>query len=503
MSNRRDFLRRAATLGGAATFGALAMNGFDKVLASPPPGAVGYINRWQMGSGSCVVFKDSGGTSYVKDTGIGSQIGDLIVDGNLVTSYGASLGSGNVAGASTTTSGIQEAVNALRGTAGLGGGTVNLSAAIFPTTSTINTYPSIAIRGPGGLLSAFQNIGACAIQPANSLNAPVINVDVDPNNTGNVVFPRLEGFAINGGGVVNTSQDGIKISKVNGNILDVYIRDVGVFSCGGTGLNIQCNGTAIKTWVDNFYIEDCLRYGIDQNGGYLRLNRGYSTGNTLGGVHSTTSQLLEIYNHSIVNNAGGAVIAAGAISEGVNIQGCRIDGNGGTTTPQMQLSALTSSQALLVAGNKFTDARAGGSKVNNHIVIGNSSGGSILSNQFSGSANVAVDPGAFNILYIRNNYGLNPLNKITNPFNVNNLTYLGGGAAIPTASTDYGVYTCDMFINAADSSNANNAILVKDNAGNTIIGPVSTLTGQFVPIGYKVNWGAFTGTAGAVACFGN
>lgn len=502
---RRMFLRKSATVGLAGIAGASLMGGLDRtVLALPPSNPSSEMSQWLSIQGvSCVVYADSTGQYYVRDNGIGNIIGALIVNANVITAYGNSLGAGTT-GASTTTAGIQEAINCLRGSSGLGGGIVQLVSPIYNTTSTILLYPGISLRGMG-LISAFQNIGACAIQPNNSLNAPVIKMIVDASNNTNVVFPRCEGFAINGGGVANTSQDGIQISSANGAILDAYINDVGVFSVGGNSLNIQQAGTAGKHWVREFYSEDCLQNGILQNGGFLRVVDSYIIGNALFGLSTLTGyQLVEIFNNMFSSNTGGAISIVGATTYGSIITGNRITLNGGVATPQVSLSGNSGlAQRYIVASNKFADGRGGGTQVNNHLVLGTSGTGSIVNNDFSGSTNIAVDPGTFLLLNLHNNKGLNPIGKITNPFLTNHINYLHGNAAVPTASTDYGIYTCDVIVTAADSANTNNAIIIKDAVGgNTLTNPVSTLNGYFIPQGYAINWGAFTGAAGAVTISG-
>jgi hypothetical protein len=77
-----------------------------------------------------------------------------------------------------------------------------------------------------------------------------------------------------------------------------------------------------------------------------------------------------------------------------------------------------------------------------------------------------------------------------------------GATATPAASTDYMVYGTDLFVTSTDSGNADAAILVKDSGGNTVIGPVSTLSKEYVPLGYQVNWGAYTGAAPTVTMYG-
>jgi hypothetical protein len=112
-------------------------------------------------------------------------------------------------------------------------------------------------------------------------------------------------------------------------------------------------------------------------------------------------------------------------------------------------------------------------------------------------------------LYLKNNAGLNPIGQITNPiltYGAHSIIGLGGTSATVTASTAYIITSTDCFINTTDSSNTNCSIVIKDNLGNTI----QTISGAllpayriYLPIGYTINWGAFTGTAPTVTVFGN
>jgi hypothetical protein len=107
-------------------------------------------------------------------------------------------------------------------------------------------------------------------------------------------------------------------------------------------------------------------------------------------------------------------------------------------------------------------------------------------------------------IVIRDSPGFNPVNKITNPFGTATAGLLGfgGAAAVPVTSKNYTVFLSDVFITAANSSNANNSITISDNLGNAIQSGLSTLTALYVPAGFIINWGAFSGTAGAVSVWG-
>lgn len=113
------------------------------------------------------------------------------------------------------------------------------------------------------------------------------------------------------------------------------------------------------------------------------------------------------------------------------------------------------------------------------------------------------------IYSIRNLENINPLGLPTPPGasfidDTNNLIGLSSASTVivPTASTDYTVNGVDLFITSTDSGNADNAIIIKDPAGNVITTAASTLEMKLVPLGYKINWGAFTGAAPTVNVYG-
>lgn len=101
---------------------------------------------------------------------------------------------------------------------------------------------------------------------------------------------------------------------------------------------------------------------------------------------------------------------------------------------------------------------------------------------------------------VLNNRGYNPFGVDANPFDTtNDLLRPSGDAAVPAASTDYVVEGIDLVLSSTDSGNTDCAIQIKDADGNNINpSTLSTLSFIYLPIGYKVNWGAFTGAAPTV-----
>lgn len=494
-------------MAGAGLAGAALMGVGDRVLAAPSPSSVGYVNQWIAEEpSSCTVWLDSSNQAYVKDTGIGSQVGQLIVNAGVVTAYGATLGAGNVQGASTTTSGLQEAINACRGTSGGGGGKVAVAGGVqYPTTSTILLYPAISLGGLGAI-SDFV-FGTCSINPAAALNAPAIEIIVDPLNTTLVSFAAINNLTINAAGPTATLQDGIYISDANGSLLDVYIDTVGIFEVGGTGLNDQ-SGT--KLWIDNFYSEDCKQYGvvINNTSASVRVRGSYIFGNTLAGLYATAFNYLSVSQCEIWNNTQWGLYLAPNITNTCLVSQCYLANNGGAAFNSVEIAAQNAMTygVVLFSNNSIIENRgsgqpnllfglAGTTKSINLVLRGNNlfttkAGGLAATFGFLSTLSTGY-------LVVKDNNGINPINKLTNPFAAAAVG-LNGSAAVPTASTDYIVYGCDIWITAANSTNSNNSITIKDGAGNTVQSALSTLTALYVPIGWKINWGAFTGTAGAV-----
>jgi len=99
----------------------------------------------------------------------------------------------------------------------------------------------------------------------------------------------------------------------------------------------------------------------------------------------------------------------------------------------------------------------------------------------------------------RNNYGAKfgvVANKFQNATNI--LSPKWGNQATPSASTDYTVKLTDVILYSTDSGNSDCAIVIDNEDGVPVSAAMSTLNGVYVPVGYTVNWGAYTGAAPTV-----
>jgi len=128
-----------------------------------------------------------------------------------------------------------------------------------------------------------------------------------------------------------------------------------------------------------------------------------------------------------------------------------------------------------------------------NIVVDNN----VLGNRTAG-INVGTNIGPDNT--IKDNRGYNPVGIIATPFDTpNGRLEVIGAAATPTASTDYVVCHMDIKISSTNSGDTNCAIMLKDPAGaNVLQATLTSIQEMYVPHGYQLNWGAFTGVAPTV-----
>jgi hypothetical protein len=109
---------------------------------------------------------------------------------------------------------------------------------------------------------------------------------------------------------------------------------------------------------------------------------------------------------------------------------------------------------------------------------------------------------------IRNLSNYNPLGKpgggVDFIDDVNDTIGVSGSndATAPSASTDYTVYGFPIIVTSTDSGNADCSIDIDDPNGVAMLSGASTLTREYVPVGYTINWGAFTGAAPTVEIWG-
>ncbi|MDA4115263.1 MAG: hypothetical protein OK442_01755 [Thaumarchaeota archaeon] len=605
-NRRREFLKKAALLGGAGVAGAALTGGLGpSVLGSPPPTATSVTNQWdQIMTPSCIVFADSNGSYYVKDTGIGSELGGLIVDTSAITDYGASLGAGT-SGASTTTAGIQEAINCLPegGLIFVQAGTYNFSTGIYIAVNGIHLLGAgrdATVLNFTGNVSSYHGIfaspGATSPTDTNAtVSVPMTDLvladfSVNLNSTlasfnsnetsGTCVkavatqgglFSRLNlyGMATYGLHVHAGNASGSASAGANDNVMyDCRATVTGVvgfytdsgYPVGATAYHnsnpnrgnrwIGCTATcSSKITTQNYNpagfltcgeigtrFTDCVSEGflgnsVGSNIGVGFLVQGVGTGicfDSCGtiendyGIYLQSATGVSIVNHVSwydryfsIGNAGGKDYGVQNLQiknlicmdlGGSGHEGRAISLRGGVTLAPSYVD-IDAMRGFMTGLN----SPIYGQSPLNYFAILNITGGSHwrvrgvdAAQLVSLGAPFLTVSGTNSDIVIRDCPGFNPLNQVANPFGTASSGVLGfgGAAAVPVASKDYVVIYSDIFISAANSSNNDNSITIKDGAGNTVQPGLSTLTALYVPAGYKINWGPFTGTAGAVTVWG-
>jgi hypothetical protein len=117
----------------------------------------------------------------------------------------------------------------------------------------------------------------------------------------------------------------------------------------------------------------------------------------------------------------------------------------------------------------------------------------ITDNQFiTGSSQIKFGVAPTGQTIIRNNAGYNPVGQITNFITSSTIAPWGTSSTV-SASTDYTVKGVDTFLTSTGGTAI--SITVKDSSGNTVTGlsGLATVTAQYLPIGYRINFGAFSG----------
>lgn len=603
-NDRREFLKKSAFLGSAGVASAALLGGLDaKVLGQPSPSSLSVMNQWDMLlTASCIVFVDSGGSYYVKDTGIGPDLGGLIVDASVITSYGASLGAGT-SGASTTTAGIQEAINCLPsgGTIVVGIGTYSISTGIY---IGVNGIRILGLQRDGCIISFAGNIAnyhgiyaQYGITSATDTSAPA---------TMQLTGLQLENFSVN----MNSNLNSYNSNETSGCCVKVVasvsalISRLNVYGMADYGIYLKAGlakGSATSLSANNV-VRECIAR-VDGVIGFFS-DSGFAIGTV--GDHNSAPNRGQLFTNCVANCPGLITTTAytptgfstwgeigttyvGCVAQG--FLGSALNVNVGNGFMVQGIAVGTKFDSCLSIENDFGIElqSANGVCIDNHTSwydrqagVGNQGGSSeygvnnvliknLICMDEGGTAHEGAGVRLQNATSLSPNYvdidgmrafmtglrspiynnspmaffqpvkivngshwrlrgvdalqlvglgatlltvvgitsdivlhdcpGFNPVNQIVNPFGTG-LVGFGGSGTSPSPSTDYVVIYSDIFITAADSSNNDNSITVKDAAGNAIQSGLSTLTALFVPAGYRINWGAFSGTAGAVTVWG-
>ena len=263
----------------------------------------------------------------------------------------------------------------------------------------------------------------------------------------------------------NFKPSGIKFVKVRSSIIENnYIHDIpyGEPSGGSAGIEIYSYGTEYNKnlWIGNF-IENAAYMALSPyavRGEIIAFNQ---IRNAHRGIYLDTTCGSTIYGNSIYHSYPN-----------LNSVGIRLYRN------CHQNSILSNVVDNLSYGIELT-----GHKNNDNAIIGNT---------ISGATKPVIVKPALNLQnIIRNNIGFNPVGVISLPFEGTSATVgLEGDDSAPTANMDYVVAGVDIFITSSGGTGV--SITIKDQNDKTVASGLATLTVQFLPIGYRINFGSFT-----------
>ncbi|HUC96270.1 MAG TPA: hypothetical protein VMR16_01240, partial [Candidatus Saccharimonadales bacterium] len=279
---------------------------------------------------------------------------------------------------------------------------------------------------------------------------------------------------------------------------------------GGSLTHVKGTGT---TGVINFHDNNLGDGGANCIGVYL--NGGFSWQINNNFFQLPTGNVTHIY--MTTDNTSNANLVS------ILVQGNQFIGQPTSpSTPFIYLNDGTKSNSnIKITSNTFE--AAGGTTIPEFIFVTGGGGTywnnlNISNNQIkansatvtNGFLNIYSDPRVSKDCVFKNNYSdttayaltnCNPFGLLSNPFSAwGTIGFMVGyGAASPTSATVYTIAESDCFITSTGGTVSN--IAIKDAAGNTMLTGVTTLTNQFVPIGYSITW-THTG-APTVTVFGN
>jgi hypothetical protein len=377
---------------------------------------------------------------------------------------------------STTTDGIQEAVTAQMlanpiVSPGYGGAVVDIKAGVYKYAGTVLMTDPIDIIGDGKNRTVLQ-----------------------PNGSGQTMFNiaptidryiyRFEHFKICNG---NTPITGTAIAfNQHANelfLFDMELRDLSTAGVSGGGTSTGFN------WIDHCYIgspiniagvgggnvnELSFTHNYVFNGPtiYANVNHLMTSKNFIkdsGTIFQFDTATTNSRTMSFVDNHDYAAMSSGV--------------------PQLEIMG-TGSGEIIISKNIFYGAGTGGYwvKLDNSIAADVLLDGNIM--KTSGTPDtVSYGTGMTGMIRIRNNLGLNPIGLVTNFVSGTNIAPWGTTSVVPSANACI-VYGSDIYITVSGGTGV--SITVSDPRNNNVLTGQSTLTNFYIPVGYRINFGAFS-----------
>jgi hypothetical protein len=351
---------------------------------------------------------------------------------------------------------------------------------------------------------------------------------------------------------IDINGDGGAVTDIlcEGNIVQAVNLGVSPFRANsGIGIMVGDYGNGVRVTVQGNIVDACSGYGIASYPTTGTMNKdilidGNQIYSCVGGIEAFATTGL-IVKGNIIDGTSSNNINLGGDIVNVTVEGNVINSLGaGCTAVFSQASAVKIIENTIIASTSASDSTYGinnqgsgctissntadltatsAAKItgiyasgNNLVVMMNT----ILGNPTNGSSNYnGLQDNASNSVYVGNmlknirwyslgignlysgNGGINPIGKISKPFNAaNNTIGVNGETSTPSKSTAYTAQGSNLIITSTGGSNV--SIVIRDPSGNSVLsGNPSTLSGQLLPFGYTIDFGAYS-SAPTVTVFG-
>jgi hypothetical protein len=252
-------------------------------------------------------------------------------------------------------------------------------------TKGITLWSGVGLRGAKA--GWGDNTGSIRIEDGlyGNFNGPIITIKNHPDYPSTKYFPYIAELAVIGSGNAGyTNNHGIYVSDENGAPMDVFLRNVLIGWCGGSGLYVY---SASKIYASDFYSEGNKQYGIYiDKGAIFELARAYIFANSKSGIYYNShgdGGYLNVMQAVIFNNKYYGIEVYDTTKGSVQIIGnMLIQNDAYTSYADIELSNVPH---YTVIGNMFLDYRSP-KLTKYHIKLEGNSNGIITGNVFHDTA---------------------------------------------------------------------------------------------------------------------
>ncbi|HYP01263.1 MAG TPA: right-handed parallel beta-helix repeat-containing protein [Pyrinomonadaceae bacterium] len=204
---------------------------------------------------------------------------------------------------------------------------------------TLTITKSITVNGGGGgqgygsVLSALAPQGFLInITDVNDIRKSVklnwLDINGASSGTDGIRFIAGNSLVVENTNIDGLTGDGIEIAGPASGTVEVFVRNVSVRNCVGTGMKITSAGSTVNVSVDSSQFANSGT-GVDVQGGTLNISNSVVSGSTNAGISAggAVGSVINA-NDNIVTNNGGAGITAATASGTVRLNNNSVHRNG-------------------------------------------------------------------------------------------------------------------------------------------------------------------------------